>query len=92
MGWGLRLIDSSDIYFHSVGLYSWFNNFQQYCVKREACQQKILEIKGSADRIAMYNLFTKASIEMVSGGAGNTIYRNDSNQKSVFPSLHIFGW
>ncbi|KAK0673186.1 pectate lyase superfamily protein-domain-containing protein [Cercophora samala] len=80
MAWGVRLIDSSDIYFHSMGLYSWFNHYTQYCVKREDCQQKILDIRGKAERIAMYNLFTKASIEMGSGGPGNTIYRNDSNQ------------
>lgn len=30
--WGLRIIDSSDIYFYSVGLYSWFNYSTQYCV------------------------------------------------------------
>ena len=90
MGWGLRLIDSSDIYFHTMGLFSWFNGYQQYCVKREDCQQKILDIKGKAERIAMYNLFTKASVEMGSGGRGNTVNRID-NQKSVFPSWIVPG-
>jgi hypothetical protein len=68
MAWGVRIIDSSDVYFHSMGMYSWFNNYKQYCVKREDCQQKILQIQGS-ENIAIYNLFTKASVEAGSGGA-----------------------
>ena len=69
IAWGLRVIDSSDIYFHSVGLYSWFNDYTQYCVDKENCQERIVEIKGSTN-IAVYNLFTKASLQVGSGGLG----------------------
>ena len=67
IAWGMRIIDSSDSYFHSSGLYSWFNNYGQDCVAAEGCQQKILEVKGSQN-IIFYNLFTKATLEIGSGG------------------------
>jgi hypothetical protein len=71
MAWGVRIIDSSDICIHGLGLYSWFFDldWKQGCVKAEDCQEKILDIKGSSN-IALYNLFTKASVEVGSGGAG----------------------
>jgi hypothetical protein len=69
IAWGLRVIDSSDVLFHSMGMYSWFNDYKQYCVNRENCQEKIMQIKGSQN-IAMYNVFTKASVQVGSGGQG----------------------
>ncbi len=69
MAWGLRIIDSTDIHFHSLGLYSWFNYYTQFCVDKENCQEKIMQIKGSHN-IAMYNIFTKASLQVGSGGPG----------------------
>jgi hypothetical protein len=69
MAWGLRIIDSTDVYFHSLGLYSWFNYYTQYCVDKENCQDKIMQIKNSYN-IAMYNVFTKASVQVGSGGPG----------------------
>jgi len=89
VAWGLRVIDSSDVYFHTLGLYSWFNDYKQYCVDRENCQQKILQIIGS-DKVAMYNIFTKASVEVASGGPGNTIYRNDSNQSGYTSQVNVW--
>lgn len=69
IAWGLRIIDSKDVYFHGVGLYSWFNYFTQYCVAANNCQEKILQIVGS-ENIALYNIFTKASLQVGSGGPG----------------------
>ena len=69
IAWGLRIIDSKDVYFHGVGLYSWFNYFTQYCVAANNCQEKILQIVGS-ENVALYNIFTKASLQVGSGGPG----------------------
>ncbi|KAK1832080.1 pectate lyase superfamily protein-domain-containing protein [Podospora conica] len=78
MAWGLRIIDSKDVYFHSVGLYSWFNDYTS-CVAANNCQERILQIIES-ENIALYNIFTKASLQVGSGGPGNTVFLNDSNQ------------
>jgi hypothetical protein len=63
--WAVRIIDSSTIYMLGAGLYSFFNNYDQACVGTEDCQAKGFEIQQSYD-IWIYNLCTKAMVEMIS--------------------------
>jgi len=63
--WGLRIIDSSTIYILGSGLYSWFNQYSIDCRLTENCQDRVFEIEQSSD-IWIYNLCTKAIVEMVS--------------------------
>jgi hypothetical protein len=74
MAWGMRVIESSDIYMHGMGLYSWFQNYTQDCVANEDCQDQILQVQGSTKNIAMFNIFSKASIAVASG-AKRYVYR-----------------
>ncbi|KAM5453040.1 hypothetical protein McanCB49686_004992 [Microsporum canis] len=62
--WALRVIDSVSVYSLGAGLYSWFSNYNQDCVKTENCQDRGIEIEESVD-IWFFNLVTKAIIEMV---------------------------
>ncbi|RWA09231.1 hypothetical protein EKO27_g5882 [Xylaria grammica] len=64
--WGLRIIDSEDITVHSAGLYSWFDNYGQTCLKDETCQSRIMEVRGSSS-VAVYNIFTKGVVELATG-------------------------
>ncbi|GAW18337.1 hypothetical protein ANO14919_078120 [Xylariales sp. No.14919] len=64
--WGLRIIDSEDITVHSAGLYSWFDNYGQTCLKDETCQSRIMEVRGSSS-VAIYNIFTKGVVELATG-------------------------
>ncbi|ATY60133.1 glucan 1,3-beta-glucosidase [Cordyceps militaris] len=61
--WGLRAVDSSDIYIYGAGLYSFFDNYDQKCVDGNNCQDNILDIQNSD--IHIFGLATKASINMV---------------------------
>jgi len=70
MAWGVRVIDSSDVYIHGMGLYSWYQDYTQDCVDDEDCQDQIFQVQGSANNVAVFNIFTKASIEVASGGKG----------------------
>lgn len=63
--WAIRVVDSSSIYLLGAGLYSWFSDYSQDCVKTENCQQRGFEVVESYD-IWVYNLCTKAIVEMVS--------------------------
>lgn len=63
--WALRIIDSSNIFMYSSGLYSWFNEYSQACVATENCQDRGVEIENSSG-VWIYALATKAIIEMVS--------------------------
>jgi hypothetical protein len=61
----VRVINSESIYLLGAGLSSFFNDYSQTCLDTEDCQQKGFEIAQSND-IWIYNLCTKAMIEMVS--------------------------
>jgi len=78
--WALRVIDSSNIYIHSLGLYSFFVNYDQTtCVKDYNCQDRLLEVKGSTN-VAFFNLFT-IGVPEVGNGAGNAIiFQNDTQR------------
>ncbi|KAI5803498.1 glucan 1,3-beta-glucosidase [Peziza echinospora] len=74
--WGLRIVESSDVFMYGGGLYSWFSSYSQTCVTDVNgvgnCQDKIVEIVSSSG-VWLYNLITKASIQMVSPKGGRVI-------------------
>ena len=65
VSWAVRIVDSSAIYVLGAGLYSWFHNYDQACVAANNCQNKGFEVEQSQD-IWIYNLCTKALVEMIS--------------------------
>ncbi|KAL2885192.1 Glucan 1,3-beta-glucosidase [Ceratocystis lukuohia] len=60
---GLRAVDSSDILIYGAGMYSFFDNYSQQCLKTEDCQRDMVHIDNSL--MSMYGLTTKAAINMV---------------------------
>lgn len=59
-GWGLRVVDSDELLFYGVGLYSFFNNYSTNCSaigNFESCQNEIASVEGSS-HISIYNLNT----------------------------------
>lgn len=65
VSWAVRLIDSTSVFILGSGLYSWFNQYSQECLKTEDCQTRGFDVQNSTD-IWVYNLCTKGMIEMVS--------------------------
>lgn len=62
--WGLRIVNSRDVYMYGGGLYSFFDNYDQDCLETNSCQQNMVDIRCS-DKIHLYGLTTKASTNMV---------------------------
>lgn len=62
--WGLRIIDSSDLYMFGAGLYSFFDNYIQTCLDTESCQENMVDVQCSSN-ISLFGLTTKASTNMV---------------------------
>ncbi|KXG46668.1 Pectin lyase fold/virulence factor [Penicillium griseofulvum] len=77
ISWGVRIIDSSSIYMLGSGLYSWFSDYSQDCLETENCQARVFEIEESYD-IWVYNLCTKAIVEMVSPVKSVPTYAKDN--------------
>jgi glucan 1,3-beta-glucosidase len=61
--WGLRVLDSKDVYMYGGGLYSFFENYKQECLLTESCQENMVDIQCSKD-VWLYGLSTKASVNM----------------------------
>lgn len=64
MTWGLRIVDSSDVYMYAGGLYSFFNDYEQTCLGTESCQENMVDIECSTN-VYLYGLTTKATTNMV---------------------------
>jgi glucan 1,3-beta-glucosidase len=91
-GWGLRVLDSEEILFYGVGLYSFFSNYSTSCSDAgngETCQTQIFGLDtGSArdrgtSKVYVYNLNTIGSVSMIDRGEGSIAKFSDN--VNVFP-------
>jgi glucan 1,3-beta-glucosidase len=75
--WGLRIVDSEDVFVFGAGLYSFFDNYDQTCLDTESCQENILSLENS-DNIYLYGVSTKASTNMVSVDGSSAALDSDN--------------
>lgn len=75
--WAVRIVDSSTVYVLGAGLYSWFSDYGQDCVKAGNCQARGFEVEESHD-LWIYNLCTKAILEMISPLGSTPTYAKDN--------------
>lgn len=61
--WGVRAVDSSDIYVYGGGLYSFFDNYAQQCVGENNCQDNMISLENS--KVTFFGVSTKASVNMI---------------------------
>lgn len=66
MAWGLRIMDSRNVFVYGAGMYSFFDNYAQTCLDPEDCQQRLFRIERS-NHVWVFNIFTKGTREIVSG-------------------------
>lgn len=77
VSWAVRIIDSSTVYVLGAGIYSWFQDYSQDCVLSNNCQSRGFEVVQSFD-LWVYNLVTKAVLEMISPLQETPIYAKDN--------------
>ncbi|KAK4040087.1 pectate lyase superfamily protein-domain-containing protein [Parachaetomium inaequale] len=75
--WALRIIDSSNIYIHSAGAYSFFQNYDQTCVGTFDCQERLIQVRGS-DHVVIFNIFTVGAVQAATGVAQTFIQQKDT--------------
>lgn len=85
VSWAVRIVDSSTIYLLGAGLYSWFSEYSQGCLETEDCQEKGFEVEQTSD-LWVYNLVTKAIVEMISPVNEVPTLAND-NQNGFMSSI-----
>ncbi|KAL2270546.1 hypothetical protein VTJ83DRAFT_2730 [Remersonia thermophila] len=77
--WGVRAINSRDIFIYGAGLYSFFDNYLQECVGQQNCQDHVVSLEQGS-QVSFFGLNTKASVNMVTvDGAGVVLDRDNRN-------------
>lgn len=84
--WGLRVLDSTDTLLYGGGLYSFFENYGQTCVDQNNCQDNMVEVAGTKDRVELYLLTTKAAVNMLTVD-GQTVARDAENRNNFAATL-----
>jgi len=78
MAWGLHIVSSRNVYLYGAGLYNFFLNYDQTCLKDESCQDAMVKIQGDTSTLYVYNLNTKAAKSMVNIGKKSLINQADN--------------
>lgn len=86
--WGLRVVDSSDVYVFGAGLYSFFDNYAQTCLNTESCQSNIVDLESSSSTY-LYGLSTKASTDMVTVN-GQSAALDSDNRNNFCATIALF--
>lgn len=79
--WGLRVVNSSDVYVYGGGLYSFFDNYDQTCVNNNNCQDNMVDIVNSPNT-HLLAISTKSSINMIT--LNNSPAALDSDNRNNF--------
>ncbi|KAJ4329410.1 hypothetical protein N0V84_000044 [Fusarium piperis] len=85
--WGVRAIDSKDIFIYGGGLYSFFDNYDQECVPLNNCQDNMISIESS--QVHLYGISTKASINMVTVD-GKSAMLDADNRNNFCAAIALF--
>jgi glucan 1,3-beta-glucosidase len=86
--WGLRVLNSSDVYIYGAGLYSFFENYAQSCLNSEDCQENMVEVDCSD--IKLYGLSTKASVNMITSSQGKALVLEKPNKSNYCSTIALF--
>ncbi|KAK2013535.1 glucan 1,3-beta-glucosidase [Colletotrichum eremochloae] len=85
--WGVRAIDSKDIFIYGAGLYSFFNNYDQVCVGENNCQDHMVSLENSD--VKFFGLSTKAAINMVTVN-GKSAALDSDNRNNFCATVAFF--
>ncbi|KAE8385789.1 hypothetical protein ETB97_001033 [Aspergillus alliaceus] len=86
--WGLRVMNTSDLYVYGAGLYSFFENYGQTCLDTESCQENMVEVDCSD--VHIYGLSTKASTNMITSSSGVGLVPQDENKSNFCSTIALF--
>ncbi|EJT82205.1 hypothetical protein GGTG_02179 [Gaeumannomyces tritici R3-111a-1] len=86
--WGLRVVDSKDVYVYGAGLYSFFENYGQSCLKDQSCQEHMVSLERSPST-HIVGLSTKAATNMLTVD-GKSAALDKDNRNNFCATLALF--
>ena len=88
-GWGLRVVDSSNVLIYGAGHYTFFDDYSQSCLATESCQENMVSIENCSGDVYLWGLSTKASTNMVSID-GQAAVPQANNRATFCSTLAVF--
>jgi hypothetical protein len=85
--WGVRAINTKDSFIYGAGVYSFFDNYSQECLKTQSCQDNVISLEQS--EVHFYALSTKASVNMLSVD-GQSVALDKDNRNNFCATLAFF--
>ncbi|RDL40462.1 Pectin lyase-like protein [Venustampulla echinocandica] len=86
--WGLRVVNSKDVYVFGGGLYSFFENYSQDCLANQNCQDNMISLEKSSG-VHLYGISTKAAKNMVTVN-GNSAALDKDNRNNFCAAISVF--
>ncbi|KAG2185732.1 hypothetical protein INT43_002167 [Umbelopsis isabellina] len=90
MAWGLRILNSKNIFVYGAGLYNFFDNYDQTCLATESCQESMVDLENTNSHVYIYNLNTKAATNMVWSSANGALAKQADNTNSFCQTINAF--
>ncbi|CAN8097098.1 unnamed protein product [Discula destructiva] len=85
--WGLRIINSDDVFVYGAGMYSFFDNYNQTCLETQSCQSNMVSIESSAAHL--FGVSTKAAVNMITVD-GKSAALDSENRNNFCATLSYF--
>ncbi|ORY63403.1 pectate lyase superfamily protein-domain-containing protein [Pseudomassariella vexata] len=85
--WGLRVMNSSEVFVYGGGLYSFFDNYGQDCLDTESCQDNMVSIEDSS--VQLFGISTKASVNMITVD-GKSVALDKDNRNTFCAAIAKF--
>jgi hypothetical protein len=89
MAWGLRIVESSDIFVYGAGLYSFYISYDSTCLGDQHCQDSIVSIEQSPNKVYIYNLNTIVADSMINVDNKSVVLEKD-NRASFSSTIAAF--
>jgi hypothetical protein len=90
MAWGLRVVNSKNIYIYGAGLYNFFSNYDQTCLATESCQDSMVDLENSNNQVYIYNLNTKAATNMIWSSKQGPLAKQADNTNGFCQTINAF--
>jgi glucan 1,3-beta-glucosidase len=88
--WGIRIKDSTDVFWYGLGSYSFFDQYNQDCVDTNNCQVNMVGLDGANERIWLFGVSTKASDAIITYADGERKILQNENGNTFCQTVGIF--
>jgi len=89
MSYAIIARNCENVYVYGAGMYNFFFNYDQTCLLTEDCQNAMVDATGNRN-FYMFNINTKAAINMVVENDTRVLARNADNRNGFCQTINAF--